>query len=107
GTSSGIPVTFTSLTPSVCTLTGSTVTLIDSGTCTVAADQAAAGDYTAAPQVTQSFTVAPLLPLPTTTPQITGADGLGCALRSNGTVSCWGYNGINPVGLTNAAQISS
>src|SRR6185369_5496572 len=72
GTSSGIPVTFTSLTPSICTLTGSTVTLIDSGTCTVAADQAAAGDYTAAPQVTQSFTVAPLLPLPTTTPQITG-----------------------------------
>ncbi len=41
--SSELPVTFTSLTPSVCTTTGTngtTVTLVGSGTCTIRADQA-------------------------------------------------------------------
>ncbi len=55
---SGLPVSQTSTTTSVCTLSGTTVTLVSAGTCTIAAAQP--GDsktYAAAPAVTQSFTV--------------------------------------------------
>jgi hypothetical protein len=54
---SGLPVTFSSPTSSVCTVSGSTVTFIGSGTCTVLADQAGNAAYNAAAQVSQSFTV--------------------------------------------------
>jgi hypothetical protein len=56
--SSGLPVSFSSLTPSVCTVAATTVSLAGAGTCTIAANQAGDGAYNAAPQVTQSFTVA-------------------------------------------------
>lgn len=55
--SSGLPVSFNSLTPSVCTVNGSTVAGIASGTCTVAANQAGNTSYSAAPQVTQYIIV--------------------------------------------------
>jgi len=55
--SSGLPVTFTSGTIPVCTVSGSTVTGVSPGTCTIAANQAGNAAYSAAPQVTQSFTV--------------------------------------------------
>ena len=55
---SGLPVTFTSQTTRVCTISGrTTVTGLRAGVCTIAADQAGNSDYTAAPQVTQTFTV--------------------------------------------------
>ncbi len=54
---SGLPVTFTSSTIPVCTVSGSTVTGVSQGTCTIAANQAGNAAYSAAPQVTQSFTV--------------------------------------------------
>jgi hypothetical protein len=59
-TNSGLPTTYSSLTPAICTANSSTgsVTDITSGTCTIAADQAGNANYNAAPQVTQSFTVA-------------------------------------------------
>jgi len=57
GGASGNPVTFSSTTPPVCTVSGTTVTIIAAGSCTIAADQAGAEFYNAAPQVTQSFTV--------------------------------------------------
>jgi hypothetical protein len=57
--SSGLPVTFSSGSPSVCSVSGSTVSFLSSGTCTVRADQAGNGSYSAAPQVVQSFAVAP------------------------------------------------
>jgi len=56
--SSGLAVTFTSATTSVCTVSGNTVTIIAAGGCTINADQAGNGTYNAAPQVQQSFTVA-------------------------------------------------
>ncbi|GGM81065.1 beta strand repeat-containing protein [Dactylosporangium sucinum] len=55
--SSTLPVVFTSATPLVCTVSGTTVTLVRTGTCTVSADQAGDADYAAAPQVQRSFTV--------------------------------------------------
>ena len=54
---SGLPVTYSSATPSVCTVSGSTVTGGSAGTCIIAADQAGNANYTAAPQVTQNITV--------------------------------------------------
>jgi hypothetical protein len=72
GGGSGNPVTFTSLTPSVCTNPNSQgiSSLIAPGTCTFAANQAGNMDYSAAPQVTQSFTVTPVFVL-TVNPSIT------------------------------------
>jgi hypothetical protein len=57
--SSGLPVTYSVAAAStgVCSVSGSTVTLLAGGTCTIAADQSGNDNYNAAPQVTQSFTV--------------------------------------------------
>jgi hypothetical protein len=55
--SSGLPVTFASLTSAVCTVSASTVTLLSAGTCTIRASQAGNATYTAAPNVDQSFAV--------------------------------------------------
>lgn len=61
--SSTLPVTFSSTTPTVCTLQGAStpspvvVNGIAAGTCTIAADQAGNGSYSPAPQKTQSFAI--------------------------------------------------
>lgn len=55
--SSGLPVSFSSLTSAVCTVSGSVVTLKSRGKCSVAADQAGNADYLPAPRVTRSFYV--------------------------------------------------
>lgn len=49
---SGNPVTFGSSTPTVCTVSGSTVTYLIAGTCTVTANEAGNGSYGPAPQLT-------------------------------------------------------
>lgn len=57
--SSGLPVSITvdSSSSSVCSISGSTVTFNDTGTCTLDANQAGNIQYNAAPQVQQSMTV--------------------------------------------------
>lgn len=55
---SGQPVTFASATAGVCTVSGSTVEFVGAGTCTITANQAGNASHTAAPEATQSFTVA-------------------------------------------------
>ena len=65
GGASGNPVTFTSNTSGVCTVSGvngATVTGVTAGTCTIAANQAGNSNYNAAAQVTQSFSVTPATP---------------------------------------------
>ena len=59
--SSGLPITFSSLTPSICSVSGSLARTITVGTCTIAADQPGNAIYAAAAEVTQSFTVTPSL----------------------------------------------
>jgi hypothetical protein len=54
-TTSGLPVTLTSTTPSVCMLSGLTVTKVTNGKCTLVATQAGNGTYLAAPPVTRSI----------------------------------------------------
>ena len=55
--SSGLAVSFASLTESVCTVSGSTVSVVSPGTCTIQATQAGNGSYAAATAVSQSFQV--------------------------------------------------
>jgi hypothetical protein len=59
-TDSGLPVTFTSLTPEVCTVdaTSGVVALLTTGTCTVQAGQAGDATHAAAEPVSRSFAVA-------------------------------------------------
>src|SRR6266536_3915012 len=54
---SGLPVTFTSDTPPVCTVSGSAVTTAAAGTCTITASQGGSARYAPATGVTQSFQV--------------------------------------------------
>ncbi len=68
---SGLPVTFTSLTPIACSTSGdngSIVTGLIDGTnnCTIAANQAGNTQYNAAPQVTQTFSIADVFRIITT-----------------------------------------
>jgi len=55
--SSGLPVSFASLTPLVCTLSGNSVTLLTTGTCTVEARQPGDASFNPAPPVARSFAV--------------------------------------------------
>src|SRR5687768_6356999 len=54
---SGLTVTFTSLTLPVCTVSGSTVTILAAGTCTIRASQAGNAEYSPAPNVDQNITI--------------------------------------------------
>ena len=54
---SGLAVTFTSATSSVCSISGTTVTGLSPGSCGILANQTGNSTYNAAPQATQTFTV--------------------------------------------------
>ncbi len=53
----GLPVTFGSSTPSVCTVSGTTLTVISAGICTVTVDQPGNDDWKPATQVQHSFSI--------------------------------------------------
>ncbi|RZJ27259.1 MAG: hypothetical protein EON85_11590, partial [Brevundimonas sp.] len=57
--SSGLTVAFGSSTTTVCTVSGTALTLLQTGTCTITASQAGDAGYTAAAPVSRSFTVTP------------------------------------------------
>ena len=54
---SGLTVAFTSATTGVCTVSGTSITFVGPGTCTINANQAGNGTYAAALQIQQSFGV--------------------------------------------------
>jgi PKD repeat protein len=95
--SSGSPVSFSSDTPSVCSLEGSHVGFIAPGTCTIDANQAGNAEYGPAPPMQQSFAVgrgAQLITFTSSPPSsatvggsvyvvsATASSGLGVALSS-------------------------
>ncbi|NCU11270.1 MAG: autotransporter domain-containing protein, partial [Sphingomonadaceae bacterium] len=55
--SSGLAVTYSTSTGSICSVSGNTVSLLDIGTCTILADQGGNANFAPAPQVSQSFEV--------------------------------------------------
>ena len=78
--SSGLGVSFSSLTTSVCTVSGSTVTLLATGTCTIRASQGGNTNYNAAPTIDRSFTVSP------------SSRTLTVTAPTNGTITATGIN---------------
>jgi len=102
--SSGLPVTLTSSTTSICTASGTspvTVTVLQAGACTIHATQAGGSGYAVAPPVAQNLTIAheaQTITLPTISAQtlLTGSitvnatsdSGLPVALTSGSTSIC-------------------
>lgn len=78
--SSGLAVTWSSSTPAVCSIgtTSGTLNFLSAGNCTINADQAGNGTYSAAPRVSQTFTVNAVAP---------GAPTIGTATAGNAQAS--------------------
>ncbi|MEI8082934.1 MAG: hypothetical protein WCI74_13940, partial [Actinomycetes bacterium] len=76
--SSGLPVSFTSLTTDVCTASDAKATLLRAGTCTIQASQDGDQTYSAAAPVVQSFAV-------TKQPQSQRPGSIPLTLRNPGT----------------------
>ncbi|WP_425288955.1 Ig-like domain-containing protein [Shewanella xiamenensis] len=70
----GYVVTFTSSTPGVCSVSGTTLTFVTAGTCTINANQAGDAAYLAASQVSRSFVVNPIVPTAPTSVVATAGD---------------------------------
>lgn len=66
---SGLTVTFTTLTPDVCSVSGTVVTLLAAGTCTIQADQEGDSTYSPAVPVTRSFLITSGAELPPLKPR--------------------------------------
>ena len=99
--SSGLTVTFASDTAAVCTVSGSTVTLLTGGTCTITASQTGDSTYDPATPVSRSFEVtlaAQTINFPqppettveagTVALQATASSGLAVSYTSNSTSVC-------------------
>jgi hypothetical protein len=59
--SSGLPLSFSSSTPNICTISGTNMNLFALGTCTITASQAGNANYSAAASVQQNITITPEL----------------------------------------------
>ena len=114
--SSGLTVTFTSLTPAVCTIENGVLTFLKAGTATIQASQAGNGVYNAATPVSQSFTVNAVKPGAPTSVTATAGEGKATvsftAPASNGGVGITGYTvtsnpgGITASGTTNEIEVT-
>lgn len=110
---SGLPLTFTSSTTGVCTVTSAgVVTFVSAGSCTINADQAGDATYLAAPQVSRTFTVNAVLPgAPTIgTATVTGPTTVSVAFSapaSNGGAAITSYQVVSSPGGITAAGSSS
>ena len=75
---SGLTVTLTSSTPSVCTVSGFVITFVSTGTCTTTASQPGDSTYSAATAVTRSFNIttpAPVQPVLPAAPALSPVSG--------------------------------
>jgi len=86
---SGLPVSYSSSTTSVCTVSGDTVTIVSTGDCTITASQAGNATYAAATDVSQTLTIgdsAPSTPISCDGLR-TGLDGASHNVFSNCALS--------------------
>jgi hypothetical protein len=105
---SGLTVSFTSATPSDCTVSGTTVTFGAAGTCTINASVVGNSTYAAASQVAQSFTVNPAIG-PTTTVYIAGF-AISTASSASNNVSVadeWQLTSGSPTATATALSMPS
>ena len=102
--SSGLAVSFTPATPAVCTVSGTTVTLVAAGACTIQAAQAGDGNYAAAASVDQSFQVqAPGTPLQITTGSVPVANqyrSYNTTLAATGGVPPYTWSVVSSTGVS-------
>ncbi|MBI2764162.1 MAG: S8 family serine peptidase, partial [Chloroflexi bacterium] len=94
--SSGLPVTFSTSTTSVCTAggaNGATITIIAAGICTVNANQAGNASYNAAPQVQRIFTVAKATAVVVVTPYTNASTTYNGLPHAAAVTSMTGVNG--------------
>jgi len=105
---SGLAVSFTSATPSGCTVSGTTVTFGAAGTCTIHASVAGDGTYAAASQVARSFTVNPAIG-PTTTIYIAGyaVTSKSVATADNTLAEEWQLTSGSPTATATALSMTS
>ena len=79
--SSNLPISTSSLTPSICTISGTTVGILMAGTCVIAADQSGNANFEAALQVTRNIAISATFP---------GAPTIGTATPGD-TVAAIGF----------------
>jgi sugar lactone lactonase YvrE len=93
--SSNLPVSINSMTPSVCTMSGATVTLVAAGLCWLEATQPGNANYAAAEPVDQFFNVTALATsLGTTALLVGGAAGTSSVFLA--TLGAWTATANNP-----------
>jgi hypothetical protein len=85
--SSGLTVSFVATPASVCTISGSKLTTVAAGTCTVVASQSGNSVYAAAPSVTQQFSVAAVLKSQTITFGAIASQSVGVSVALSATAS--------------------
>lgn len=96
--SSGLPVAFTSTTPAVCTVAGTVVTFVTTGTCSITADQAGNADFLAATAVTRTFAIGASVP---------GAPTIGAATPGNATAAIAFTPPVNNGGAAITSYVAS
>ena len=112
--SSGLAVSYSSLTTAVCTVSVATVTMVRAGICTIAANQAGNANYAAAAQVTQSVTISSTAPGAPTLNTATGGDTkitlAFTAAANDGGASITGYTatcgGITAMGASSPIAVT-
>ncbi|CAN2216067.1 Listeria/Bacterioides repeat [Candidatus Nanopelagicaceae bacterium] len=116
GTStSGLSVVISSSTTPVCSVSGTTVTIVSVGTCTLNADQAGTSNYSVATQVSQSFAITQAVQTTLTiSASTTSAAYSGTAYTATPTFSTGGGSGSGAVtyaivsgGSATGCQLSS
>jgi hypothetical protein len=91
GGASGNAVTFSSQAPSVCSVSGSTVSVLAAGTCTIMASQAGNSNYNAAPDIARFFHVAKA----GSTTTVSASDATYDGQPHGGTASATGAGGLS------------
>ena len=112
GATSGLMASFASSTMGVCTVTtGGALSFVSAGTCTIEATQAGDAQYLAAPAVSQTFTVASVLPGAPVIGTVTTGNAQALvafsAPASSGGAAITGYTVTsNPSGITGSGATS-
>jgi hypothetical protein len=84
--SSGLAVSFSTLTSATCSVSAASVTLLSVGVCTIGADQSGDANYLSAAQVTRSFAIGPTGTLALTV--LKTGDGLGSVTSDVPGIDC-------------------
>ncbi|HEX2909213.1 MAG TPA: choice-of-anchor A family protein [Chloroflexia bacterium] len=104
--SSGLPVSYSSNSPAVCSVSGNTVTLLGPGICSITASQAGNAGYLPATPVTRTFNVAPSQVLPNPLPTTFNVLSLGglkmTSTEVQGQIGAGGNSAFNGTNLGTA-----